>query len=209
MSIPGYAEWAKSHLTAFGLLSEASSRAVLAWEPTFAALQADAEELHGATAVLLARSSPIEGYLDGHRAGLLAAVRAGRAAAPVDADDDGRPVCVRCSGTGRLIVPHLRGGRAVTESGHWVGVLVGGRAQYATCAVRCSCERGKFGRFTRRDGVGLPTLAEYERRNPHWREQDSQRSGELAAEGKARGPADQYDAALSRIVERNQGGDEL
>lgn len=216
-TIPGYLDWSREHLTAFGLFTAASTQTVASWEQTFALLLCDAEELRDATAAMLGSSEPIQGYLDGHRTRLIQTVRAGRAAQAQRAGEEERSLCVRCQGSGRLIVPHpmpdAQGRPRALRAGHWVGVLHGGRAMFYEYAVRCPCERGHFGGFNtlKRNRGGqyeadrpMMTLEEYERINPHWQRQQAQRRAELVAEA-SHGGADAYDLALGRIRLRVAG----
>lgn len=165
--------WAKRHALIFGF-AERDALMMASWRELFAAAGYTYDELSEATRHLALHVLPR--FPNEHLAAIQTRIRESRA---VDrrCEDADRPTCVRCGGTGMLSVPHLAG--VVGDEWRPLRVVA---ATYYTRAVRCSCERGRFGRFTSPRQGDLMGLDEYEQRNPHWRVQLARRTAELLAE---------------------------
>jgi hypothetical protein len=110
-----------------------------------------------------------------HLASLKARVMAGRARErPRDVDPltgEEQAACVRCGGAGRLIVPDLR----AVQAGEWRPRPTAVSVAWDTCAVRCTCERGRLRHYGTVTLAGvahdLMTLDGYEHANPGWQRQ--------------------------------------
>lgn len=174
----GFNDWLKHHCTVFGLHDPKQIETVASWQPLFDAAGYTAPQLTEATDWLALNAPPR--FLNEHLPALRARLTEQRAIEYRRAEDrfDGS-TCVLCGGTGRLTVPHLGGVR----NGDWLPLRIAGLPHYYTCAVRCSCARGQFGRFESTSGSqSLLSLEAYESRNPGWRRQLARRDQELQAE---------------------------
>jgi len=170
-----YDLWLKHHCTVFGIYEPAHVRTVKSWEPIFTAAGWLLPDLFLCTDWLAMHAPPR--FLGDHLAALRNRMTELKAVSLRELDaDPAYSACVKCDGTGRLIVPHLLG----IIGDEWRPVRgATPTPQYYTCAVRCDCSRGRFGNFTGRGANGdipLMTLAEYERANPHWHRQLARRA---------------------------------
>lgn len=182
----GYQEWAQHHCSVFGLLSPAEVRMVGSWQEVFDARNCTAEELRAATNYLAGHAPPAAHNGEAHLRALNARIAAVRRSIDNEREkDDERPVCTRCGNTGRVIVPHVK----CVQAGEWVA-----KPFRYTMAVACTCIAGMDGnrvRFTvTEDGktFRLPTIVEYELKNPNWRSQVRQQ--ERVAKAMARAVTD-------------------
>lgn len=177
-----YAEWVKSHLVAFAILTDENVAAFASWFPAFRAMGVDRNELGRATfAVLNGTALPFK--TADHYLALKLAVASDRAAVAnrKDVQGDDRSVCDDCGDSGYSTVPHSNYCDAIA----WRPVRHNeqGNPVYATCAVICRCWKGR--KFNERqqaehlDDSTKPvrmTIGEYEERvNDNWREQVRQR----------------------------------
>lgn len=171
----GFKQWASQHCTAFGF-GEAQWPTVATWERYFDLAGFTASQLSEATGWLLLHSPPR--FVGDHPAALAQRVRSQRAVTLEKPEDDDRPRCVKCNGSGMLIVPHMLG----VLGGQWVGVKVAwsGSVQFYTCCIRCDCNRGRFLNCVNRQGQSLMPLEDYAPHNPSWHEQMRRRDRELA-----------------------------
>lgn len=174
----GFSDWLKHHCTVFSIYDPERIETVASWQPLFDAAGYTAAELTTATDWLAMNASPK--YPSDHLGAIRSRLTDQRALDYRRAEDAYPSQCVLCGGTGRLVVPHLAGVR----DGQWLPLrLTRIRATYYTCAVRCSCARGRFGKFDgQRGGVTLLSIEEYERRNPGWRKQLVRREQEQRAQ---------------------------
>lgn len=179
VALDWYAEWVSRHVEVFGL-SEQDTGAMLAWRKTLVARGCTVNELHDATEYLLMNPDQIENIFAGKMAAHLTAIQ--RRIRVVRAVEYRREVesnrelgtCVKCAGSGRVIVPHLRS----VVNGEWRPLKVArASASHCTMAVVCSCRLGVwFGqRASAIDESGetrpMMALDRYERQNPDWEKQ--------------------------------------
>lgn len=209
-----YAEWVTRHATLFGMGSDADVKTLLSWEDVFTAAEYTVAELKAATDWLAANPAAFgsvearyAGKAAAHLEAIQARIRETRAvvyrAESVTETDYGR--CVLCGGTGRVIVPHVRG----VKAGQWVPIAAArGGASYYTMAVLCSCVRGEWVRSRNAQhvaekldpkGLSVLTLARYEQMNPNWQVQMEQRKREQLAAAALRPASPEFAAVVDRL----------
>ena len=213
MASDWYARWAAVYAEVFGLNDEADLRTLLAWEE---ALGAGESELFAAGEWLTANpgafgrtEARFAGRLAMHLGALQYALREGKAIAYrrelASVQEQG--TCVLCSGSGRLIVPHLSGVR----DGAWVPMKVArGGATYYTMAVWCACRLGRWleGQQNAKWGTML-NIDQYARKNPGWESQSARRADarrSLDALGK---PSPAWDDLVVRLMKQYGVGTEI
>lgn len=167
-----YAEWARNYAVAWLLPAEWID-AALAWWPSFATLDATADEL---AAVALAMQGTRAEHLPRKWESHLPAVKAGlgdlrgRAAVRADPGDD-RGVCTECGDTGWATVPH---GKHVRDGVWRPAGHAHGEPRYVTWSVACSCGKGRhFAAATKNHRDEHPMTLSYYRQAvcPGYREQ--------------------------------------
>lgn len=191
--------WVGHHSTVFGMDREQDLATFLSWRELFVAAGYTAAELTEATD-WVAVNVPLK-YRSEHLAALQERIRTRRAEALAK---DRRaeiswPDCHLCGGCAFVSVPVL----SQVADGRWHG--------YATCAVFCACPRGQRererfeGRCQGKRKIPL-ALAEYEPRNPAWREQlDARKAFEgarLRAENSSRYADKRLGPILKRIMDK-------
>lgn len=200
----GFSEWARHHCTVFGLFTPQQVEMVSSWQPLFDSCGWTAADLKAATNWLAANCPPE--FPSRHLGAIQQCVRS-RRAIDLDAmrERPDRPACIKCGGSGMLIVPHLIGVR----NREWVGIKVAwsGRVQFYTCSIRCQCERGHFLQCTDRKGNRLMDQDEYEGTNPGWRQQMARRDKELTEEAAASGSPELRKAVDSVVRSVRRNGD--
>lgn len=183
-------DWAAHHCRVFGLAPD-QVRTVFSWLPILERAGWTGAELVRATDWLLTHDPP-QWFPRDHLAGLRAQVNAGRARErPADVDPltgEDVAVCVRCGGAGRLVVPDLR----QVQGGQWLPRPTARSVAWDTCAVRCSCARGRLRHYGTVAVDGRPhdlmQLDAYEHANPGWQSQLERRRREERALAELDGP---------------------
>ena len=204
----GFARWAERHATTFGIASHEEIATIQAWERVFTACAYEADDLEQATdnlaanADLLARSDEkFLGRMSMHLAAIQRTIRQARAIAYAGKRsryEAEMGECVHCSGTGRVVVPHI----ASVRDQKWEPMNVGSAPSWYTMAVLCTCSLGKwFAEHTPK----LPpektvlTLDAYERANPDWRDQLAARQTAQLAEANVNSA---MDGAITQVMKQ-------
>jgi hypothetical protein len=184
----GFQKWSQRHLALFGLTEDTQAAvSIAALEHVFDLAGFAIEELDRATDHLAVHAPKLE--LPEHRVALRDAVLRGRAEAHARAEsqaDYDRGRCILCGGTGVVVVPHPQ---SVTGS-VWDGLETAGFRYTAGVACSCFAGRRRYDQSGQETGNGhrlpkLMSLGDYEKANPHWKEQMELKTAELQAGAKA------------------------
>jgi hypothetical protein len=197
-------EWARWHCNTFGMHTNTELQMVTRWGELFASQGFSPADLHKASLAVFAGDTPArrEDHLPAIKAQLGSIARTRRHADP---GADEYPPCGICGdpAVGWVIVPKL-------SLFNTRGEMVPGRP-WATAGVTCKCPLGRwrYARLVSQDR--RPTgLEDYERHNPHWREQLRAHDDAAAREAGLLVEARDLDRALGDIVARSrppwQGG---
>jgi hypothetical protein len=160
-------KWIIAHTTAFGM-SKRQTDMVKAWRAAFIADRYTPEELASATQALLVLPDL---HPNNHPPYIASHIRNLRAVAYQRSQDTAPDLgrCVKCNGTGRVIVPLIRPG----NDGTWKPLKVArAGATYYTQAVLCDCIKGLAMAGNQDDRrPRMMTLEQYQAINPNWESQ--------------------------------------
>ena len=83
-----------------------------------------------------------------------------------------RGTCTTCSGVGYVIVPMVAGMETLGgfKDGMPFRVVVREDGKWRTCAVTCRCGLGRHIAKNAKEDKRMPTLEEYERHTPDWKQ---------------------------------------
>lgn len=196
-------DWVAIHCERFGLDRPAERAMVQSWQPAFAAAGFTLEDLMSATDYMTTRAAPR--FRTDHLALIQQHVSERRRVIVREAEEFDRGFdaaeCDLCRNCGWVIVPHPR----YVVEGKW-------QAPFPTCAVVCSCSRGRHYHEAdqadyeakRAKGRRQPslTLETYARKFPDWQAIQADGLAAKALIHGAVGKAAQLDQSLGEIRQR-------
>lgn len=189
--------WAKHHAAIFALSEKFVAETMSQWFHLFAAAGYTARELLEASEWLTTHNPPQKTW--DHLGAVQARIRSVRAVdyrRQVDSHDNDRGTCSLCSGTGRVVVPHLAG----VEGDKWVSVKVArSGSSYYTQAVFCCCALGNWYDSRNSDDKRPMRLEAYEVRNPNWRQQMKARDREQGHEARLKRSPEPWVKMMARL----------
>jgi hypothetical protein len=207
-----FVQWVRKHASVFGLNDAKELKTLLSWLELFLAAGYSRDDLDAATTWMASRLDLLAGdktrflgKMGQHLALIQGFIRQQRSVAYRDAEERNRDgelgTCVRCSGAGALVVPHLQGVR----KGEWVPISTAtGHPYFYTMAILCPCPLGRWRGENVADPERRPmTLAAYEAHNPRWMVQMERRREELNRQAALAAPHgdERLTALLKRLAE--------
>ena len=198
----------------FGIRDDADLRTIMSWRFVFSATRTSEAEMKAAS-LWLARNVGVLGEVKERFGGkmtmhLSAIQRALREVRALDQDRLDQRVqeqesrlgtCVICGSSGYVSVPHPKH----VENGEWRPVRMcrgGSGPTYYTCAVLCSCARGRWKADHQAEGWRQMTLEQYHGSNPDWRQQLEERAEERRAEATATPASDEWRRCVQSVMNR-------